>query len=80
MFSTKSIGIFEILVIEIFYELLTNDVVSFEQPGPESVAGISNCVLLMDKYVAFEESSRGSSAISNTTRNCAFVECANRKE
>ena len=29
MFSTKNIGIFEILTFE-----LTNDVVSFEQPGP----------------------------------------------
>ena len=32
IFSTKNIGIFEILTFEIFS--LTNKVVSFEQPGP----------------------------------------------
>ena len=34
IFSTKNIGIFQILLFEIFYEPLTNDVVSFEQLGP----------------------------------------------
>ena len=34
IFSTKNIGIFEILTFEIFKETLTNDVDSFEQPGP----------------------------------------------
>ena len=33
-FSTKNIGVFEILKFENFNETLTNDVVSFEQPGP----------------------------------------------
>ena len=33
-FSTKNIGIFEILTFEIFNEALTNDVVSFEQQDP----------------------------------------------
>ena len=30
----KNIGLFQILIFEIFIETLTNDVVSFEQPGP----------------------------------------------
>ena len=34
IFSTKNIGIFEILSFGIFIETLTNDV-SFEQPGTE---------------------------------------------
>ena len=34
-FSTKDIGIFEKLTYENFNEMLTNDVVSFEQLGPE---------------------------------------------
>ena len=34
IFSTKNIREFEILEFEIFNETLTNDVVSFEQPGP----------------------------------------------
>ena len=34
IFSTKNIGVFEILMCEIFDETLTNDVISFEQPGP----------------------------------------------
>ena len=33
IFSTKNIGVFEILLFEINVSL-TNDVVSFEQPGP----------------------------------------------
>ena len=32
-FSTKNIGIFEILTFEDFNDTLTNDVVSSEQPG-----------------------------------------------
>ena len=32
--STKYINIFEILKFENFNKMLTNDVVSFEQPGP----------------------------------------------
>ena len=35
IFSTKNIGLFEILMVEILNDTLTNDVVSFEQPGPE---------------------------------------------
>ena len=31
----KNIGVFEILTFEIFNEMLTNDVVSFEQQGPD---------------------------------------------
>ena len=34
IFSTKNIGIFEILMFEIFNVSLTNDIVSFERPGP----------------------------------------------
>ena len=34
IFSIKNIGVFEILTFEIFNEMLTNNVVSFEQPGP----------------------------------------------
>ena len=33
-FSTKNIGVFEILTFEIITKMLTNHVVSFEQPGP----------------------------------------------
>ena len=33
-FSTKNISEFQIFTFEIFYETLTNYVVSFEQPGP----------------------------------------------
>ena len=35
-FFNKNIGIFRTLTFEILYETLTNDVVSFEQPGPVS--------------------------------------------
>ena len=35
IFSTKNIGIFQILTFEILNETLTNKVVSFEQPGPD---------------------------------------------
>ena len=39
IFTTKNIGKFKLvnvsLTFEIFKEKLTNDVVSFEQPGPE---------------------------------------------
>ena len=34
IFSEKNIGKFQILTFEILKEMLTNDVVSFEQPGP----------------------------------------------
>ena len=34
IFSTKNIGIFQILTFEILTKHLTNDVVSFEQLGP----------------------------------------------
>ena len=40
IFSTKNIGIFDILMFEILTKiltkLLTNDVVSFEQSGPDN--------------------------------------------
>ena len=35
-FSTKNIGIVEILMLEIFFVSLSNQIVRFEQPGPES--------------------------------------------
>ena len=34
IFSTKNIGIYQIIMFEILTKTLTNDVVSFEQPGP----------------------------------------------
>ena len=37
IFSTKNIGKFQILKFEILNEMLTNNVVSFEQPGPELI-------------------------------------------
>ena len=40
-FSTKHIGIFQILTFEILNETLTKDVVSFEQPGPGSCASLN---------------------------------------
>ena len=36
IFSTKNISIFDILMFEILTKLLTNDVISFEQPGPDN--------------------------------------------
>ena len=38
-FSAKNIGIFEKLTFENLTKTLTNDVVSFEQPGPDSKKG-----------------------------------------
>ena len=35
IFSTKNIGVFEIYKFKILTKTLTNDAVSFEQPGPD---------------------------------------------
>ena len=41
MFSTKNIGVFEILMFKIL--MLPNNVVSFEQPGPDYLESVAFC-------------------------------------
>ena len=40
-FQQQKIGILEILAFEIFYELITNNVISFEQLGPGFLKTVS---------------------------------------
>ena len=40
-FFNKNIGIFQILTFEIFNETLTNDIVSYDQPGPDRLLSAS---------------------------------------
>ena len=44
IFSTENIGIFEILTFEILTKMFTNDIVSFEQPGPVLLCTKNNIV------------------------------------
>ena len=63
MFSTKNIGIFEILMFEILTKTLTKDVVSFEQPSPDLRGGdgkylllrsVSNCLTAASLFLNVE--------------------------
>ena len=49
-FSTKNIGVFEILNFWNFNETLTNDVVSFEQPDPNLYTHM-HFIITIDKKV-----------------------------
>ena len=53
-FSTKNIGIFEKLTSE-NNETLTNDVVSFEQPGPDLLAFYLSCLFMFKgRFLLFQ--------------------------
>ena len=41
-FSTKSIGLLEILTFEILIKTLTNNIFGFEQPGPNQLISITD--------------------------------------
>ena len=51
IFSTKNIGIFEILTLEILMDVV-KDVVSFEQPGPVLYMNIPNTTFL-SRHILF---------------------------